>query len=101
MRIFLIIAIVAGLAAGAVNIFVVKNKITVLTADRNTQRDQKVQAQTELASTKKELSKTKTDLAQTQQQLSDSETARKKAEQTASTEKKRADDLTTKLAQTT
>ena len=101
MRIFLIIAIVAGLAAGAVNIFVVKNKITVLTADRNTQRDQKVQAQTELASTKKELGKTKTDLAQTQQQLTDSESARKKAEQAEATEKKRADDLNTKLAQTT
>lgn len=101
MRIFLIIAIVAGLAAGVLNFTVVKGKITALTDDRNTQKQQKEQAQTELASTRKDLAKTKTDLAQTQQQLADSETARKKAEETATAQTKRADDLSTKLAQTT
>ena len=53
IRISLILAIVAGLAAGVVNFAVVKSKIDVLTTDRNTQRSAKEQAQTELASTKK------------------------------------------------
>ncbi|HEU6447035.1 MAG TPA: hypothetical protein VFV23_01190 [Verrucomicrobiae bacterium] len=101
MRIFLIVAIVAGLAAGVLNFTVVKNKITALTEDRNTQRTQKQQAQTELASTKKDLKKTRDDLAQTQQQLTDTQAERDKALASADAQKKRADDLSTKLAQTT
>ena len=101
MRIFLIVAIVAGLAAGVVNFTVVKGKIEALTDDRNSQRSQKEQAQTELASTKKDLAKTKNDLAQTQQQLADTTAERDKAVATANTQTKRADDLSAKLAQTT
>lgn len=101
IRISLIVAIVAALAAAALNFTVVKGKIEALTEDRNTQRDQKVQAQTELASTKKELAKTKDDLAQTQQELTDTQAARDKAVADAAAQSKRADDLSDKLAKTT
>lgn len=101
IRISLIVAIVAALAAAALNFTVVKGKIDALTQDRDTQRTQKVQAQTELASTKKELAKTKTDLAQTQQELTDTQTARDKAVAEAAAQSKRADDLSDKLAKTT
>ncbi|MGH7991084.1 MAG: hypothetical protein ACREDS_12950, partial [Limisphaerales bacterium] len=67
----------------------------------NTQRDQKVQAQTELSSTKKDLAKTKTDLAQTQQELTDTQAARDKAVADAAAQSKRADGLSDKLAKTT
>jgi septal ring factor EnvC (AmiA/AmiB activator) len=101
IRISLILAIVAALAVGAVNFFVVKDKITTLTDDRNTQRSQKEQAQTELASTKKELAKTQADLKQTQQQLADTQTERDKAVADDAAQTKRANDLSDKLAKTT
>ncbi|MGH7976010.1 MAG: hypothetical protein ACREC8_05065 [Limisphaerales bacterium] len=101
IRISLIVAIVAALAAAALNFTVVKSKIDALTQDRNTQRDQKVQAQTELSSTKKDLAKTKTDLAQTQQELTDTQAARDKAVADAAAQSKRADGLSDKLAKTT
>jgi septal ring factor EnvC (AmiA/AmiB activator) len=101
IRISLILAIVAALAVGAVNFFIVKDKITTLTDDRNTQRSQKEQAQTELASTKKELAKTQADLKQTQQQLADTQTERDKAVADDAAQTKRANDLSDKLAKTT
>jgi len=101
IRIFLIVAIVAGLACGVLNIVVVKDKISKLTEDRNTQRDQKVQAQNELTSTKKTLAATQATLKQTQQDLADAQSARKKAEETAAAQKKLADDLSDKLAKAT
>ena len=101
IRISLILAIVAALAVGAVNFFVVKDKISTLTDDRNTQRTQKEQAQTELASTKKTLAKTEADLKQTQQQLADTQAERDKAVADAAAQSKRANDLSDKLAKTT
>lgn len=101
IRISLIVAIIAGLAVGSLNFFVVKDKITTLTSDRNTQRDQKVQAQTELASTKKELAKTKDDLKQTQQQLSDAQADLTKTQASLATETKRADQLSSDLKKCT
>ena len=101
IRISLIVAIVAALAAGTLNFVVVKDKITTLIDDRDSQRSQKEQAQSELASTKKELAKTKDDLAQTQQELTDTQAARDKAVADAATQSKRADDLSDKLAKTT
>src|ERR1700722_2398913 len=101
IRISLILAIVAALAAGALNFTVVKSKITALTDDRDAQRSQKEQAQTDLASTKKDLARTKSDLAQTQQQLTDMTSERDKANATAVAQTKRADDLSDKLAKTT
>jgi cell shape-determining protein MreC len=101
IRISLILAIVAALAVGAVNFFVVKDKITTLTTDRNTQRDGRVAAEGELAKTKKELAKTQEDLKQTQQQLADAQSERDKALNDAAAQKKRGDQLTDKLAKTT
>lgn len=101
IRTSLILAIVAALAVGGVNFFVVKDKITTLTDDRNSQRSQKEQAQTDLAKTKKDLAKTEADLKQTQQQLADAQTARDKAVADANAQTKRADQLSDKLAKTT
>jgi hypothetical protein len=101
IRISLIVAILAALAAGVLNFVVVKDKITTLIDDRDSQRSQKEQAQSELASTKKELAKTKDDLAQTQQELADTQVARDKAVADAAAQSKRADDLSDKLAKTT
>lgn len=101
IRISLILAIVAALAVGGVNFFVVKDKISTLTDDRNSQRSQKEQAQTELASTKKTLAKTEADLKQTQQQLADAQAARDKALADVTAQTKRANDLSDKLAKTT
>jgi DNA repair exonuclease SbcCD ATPase subunit len=101
IRISLILAVVAALAVGAVNFFVVKDKITTLTTDRNTQRDGRVAAEGELASTKKTLAKTEADLKQTQQQLADAQSERDKAVADATAQTKRADQLSDKLAKTT
>src|SRR4051812_12471693 len=100
-RIFLIIAIVAGIACGVLNGVVVRGKITTLTEDRNSQRDQKNQAQNELASTKKTLASTQASLKQTQQDLADAQTARKKADELAATQKKLAEELNDKLTKAT
>jgi hypothetical protein len=101
IRIFLIVAIVAGLACGVLNVVVVKGKITTLTEDRNTQRDQKVAAQNDLATTKKTLTQTQDKLKQTQQDLADAQTARKKAEEVAAAQKKAAEDLNDQLKKAT
>lgn len=101
IRISLIVAIVAGLLAGALNVVKVRDKITTLITDRDTFHTERDQARTELASTKKDLAKTKDDLTQTQQDLADTKTQRDKAVQDAKTETKRADDLADKLTKTT
>jgi multidrug efflux pump subunit AcrA (membrane-fusion protein) len=101
IRISLILAIIAALAAGTLNILQVRDKITTLISQRNDERSQKEQAQTELASTKKTLAKTQADLTQTQSELADTKTQRDQAIATATAQTKRADDLSTKLAQTT
>jgi hypothetical protein len=79
IRLSLIVAILAALAAGVVNFTVVKGKIDKLTSDRNDQRSAKEQAQHELASTRKKLKETQDDLVQAQSDLD----VAKKAEQTA------------------
>src|ERR1019366_660140 len=97
MRISLIVAIIAALAAGALNVVVIKDKINTLVTDRNTQRDGRISAEGERDKTKKELAKTKNDLTQTQTQLADSQAAEKKAEDTATAQTKRADEISDKL----
>ncbi|HEY4951799.1 MAG TPA: hypothetical protein VII71_00245 [Verrucomicrobiae bacterium] len=101
IRISLILAIVAALAAGTLNFVVVKDKIDTLVTDRNTQRDGRISAESERDKTKKELVKTQGELKQTQQQLADTQTERDKAVATATAQTKRADDLSDKLAKTT
>jgi flagellar biosynthesis chaperone FliJ len=101
IRISLIVAIVAALAAGALNVFQVREKITTLISQRDDYHTARDQAQTELASTKKDLAKTRSDLAETQQELTDTQAARDKAVADAAAQSKRADDLSGKLAKTT
>jgi septal ring factor EnvC (AmiA/AmiB activator) len=101
IRISLILAIVAALAAASVNFFVVKDKIGALATDRNTQRADKITAQTDLAKTKKELAKTQDELKQTQGQLADAQADLAKAQANVAAQTKRADLLSDKLAKTT
>jgi len=101
IRISLFLALVTALLAGAVNIFVVKDKITTLTTDRNTQRDGRIAAETDASKTHAALTKTQGTLKQTEQDLADAKTERDKAVATATAQTKRADDLSDKLAKTT
>lgn len=98
-KILLIVAIIAGLAAAVVNFTVVKGKIDSLTSDRNDQRDQKVKAKTELASTKKTLAKTQDQLTETNAQLSIAIIARQKAVDDLVKAETQLSDLNAKLAQ--
>jgi myosin heavy subunit len=99
-KIIIIVAIVAALAVAGVNIFVVKDKITTLTQDRNDQRSAKETAQHQLAQTKKDLAKTQDQLAQTQTQLADSQKQRDDAVHKLVIANTQIDDLNGKLAKT-
>jgi multidrug resistance efflux pump len=101
IRISLILAIIAALAAGAVNFFVVKDKLATLVTDRNTNRDNWHSTQAQLAKTTATLTKTQDTLKQTQQDLADTQSERDKAVATAAAQTKKADGLSTQLAKTT
>ena len=101
IRICLILAVVAAIAVGAVNFFVVKDKINTLVADRNTNRDNWHSTQAQLAQTNAVLVKTQGTLKQTQQDLADTQSERDKAVATAAAQTKRADGLADQLAKTT
>lgn len=100
-RIFLIVAIVAALAAGVLNFVVVKDKINTLTTDRNTQRDGWTATKGELDKTQKNLARTQGQLTQTQQQLADSQAAQKKAEADVAVQVQKVNDLSDKLTKMT
>jgi len=100
-RISLIIAIIAALAAGALNFIKVKEKITNLITERNSERSQKEQAQTDLAKTRSDLETTQKDLKQTQEKLATTEQERDLANSVAALQTKKAEELTEKLAKTT
>lgn len=100
IRISLILAVITALFAGVVNVVWVKDKVTTLTTDRNTQRDGRIAAENERDKTKTELAKTQATLKQTTQDLADAKTEREKAVATAAAQSKRADDLSDKLAKT-
>jgi len=101
IRISLIVAIVAALVAGALNIIEVRDKIGTLITQRNDFHTQRDQVQAQLDSTRKDLAKTKDDLTQTQQELADTKTQRDKAVADDAAQTKRANDLSDKLAKTT
>jgi hypothetical protein len=101
IRISLIVAIVAALAAGTLNIFQVREKINTLITQRNDFHTERDQARTDLASTRQELAKTKDVLTQTQQELADTKIQRDKAVAEADTQIKRANDLSDKLVKKT
>ncbi|MFZ0825849.1 MAG: hypothetical protein WAO02_00350 [Verrucomicrobiia bacterium] len=100
-RICLIVAIAAALFVGGWNVVKVREKITTLVSDRNTQRDGRITAEGERDRTKKELVKSEKDLAQSKQDLADANAEREKAVATAAQQQKRADDLSDKLAKST
>jgi hypothetical protein len=100
IRISLIVAILAALAAGVLNFVVVKDKITTLADDRDKQREGWKSTSAELTKTQKNLTKTQGDLKQTQNQLADANSDRDKAVATADAQKKRADDLSGQLTKT-
>lgn len=101
IRISLIIAILAGLAVGTLNIVKVKEKITTLYSERDSERTQKEQAQSELAQTKKDLDKTTADLKLTKQTLDTTTEERDRAQSDLAATTKRADKLTEDLKKTT
>ena len=100
IRLSLIVAILAALAAGVVNFTVVKGKIDTLTTDRNSQRSAKEQAQHELTSTKKTLKETQNDLKQAQTDLATAQKAEQTAEDRLASANTQIDDLKGNLAKT-
>jgi len=101
IRISLILAIIAALAAGTLNILQVRDKISTLAADRDTQRANRITAENEKDKAKKEQAKAEKDLAQANQELADAKSEHDKAVATAAAQTKRADELSDKLTKTT
>lgn len=101
IRISLIIAILAALAVGGLNFVKVKEKITTLKDQRDAEQKAKVEAQTELASTKDTLDKTSKKLKQTEETLTATTTERDTAKAEAETQTKKAVELQDKLTKTT
>lgn len=100
MRISLIVAILAAIAVGVLNFVTVKEKMTTLLASRDSERQQKVEAQTELASTKQDLEKTTAELTQTKNTLQTTTEAKDRAEQALAVKTKEASDLKQNLETT-
>ena len=101
IRLSLIVAIVAALAAGVVNFAVVKGKIDKLTADRNDQRSQKDDFHRKLTSTQKTLKDTVATLDQTKKDLDVAKADEQKAEDNLTAANTKIDDLTGRLTKTT
>jgi len=98
LRISLIVAILAGLAAGGLGYYEVTTQIPSLTKQRDDEHTVKVDKINELASTNKVLKATLATLAQTQTELADTKADRDKAVARAEAQSKRAEDLAVKLA---
>jgi hypothetical protein len=101
IRLSLIVAILAALAAGVVNFTVVKGKIYILTKDRDDQRTQKEDFHHKLTATQNTLKQTQADLKQTQDDLADAKKAQQVAEDNLAKANTQVDDLKGKLAKTT
>jgi len=97
-RIFLIVGIVAALAAGALSFTQVRGKIITLMQQRDDYHTQLTDTQGKLDNTKKDLAKTQDTLKQTQQDLATSKKNEAAAVAKADEQKKLADDLSAKLA---
>jgi hypothetical protein len=101
IRISLILAIIAALAAGTLNILQVRDKISTLVSDRDAQRAARVTAESEKDKAKKDQAKAEKNLTQVSQELVDAKSEHDKAVATAAAQTKRADELSDKLAKTT
>lgn len=100
IRISLIIAIIAGLAAGAINFIQVKQKIDGVVTERNTEHAGRLSAEGERDKTKAELVKTEKELTNTKETLASTQQERDKAVAEADIQIKKATELTEKLAGT-
>ena len=98
MRISLIVAILAALGAGTLNILQVHDKINTLMSQRQEERTQKETAQADASKTHTELKSTQGILSKTQDDLAKSKTAQRLAEDARDLAVKNATDLTDKLA---
>jgi hypothetical protein len=101
IRISLVIAILAGLAAGALNFLKVKEKIETLATERNDWHGKFDKTDAELTTTKRDLDKTSKDLKQTQDTLAATSQERDAAVKEAATQIKKATELAGKLTTTT
>jgi len=96
-RIFLLIAIVAGLTAGVLNFVKVKENITVLRTDLKTTQDNLASTKTDLNNTKNTLAKTESDLKSTRTQLAAAVAERDKAVKAEALAQQRAQKLTDEM----
>ena len=101
LRIFLTVAILAGLGAGGIAYYEGFTQIPQLRDQRDKEKELKNTEITAHNKTKAELKKTQGQLAQTQQELAETKLDRDKAVARADAQSKRADDLGTKLAKST
>jgi hypothetical protein len=101
MRISLIVAILAALGAGTLNVLQVRDKINTLISQRDDYHTNLTQTQGTLKTTQTKLDTTQKNLDQTTQQLAASRASQKKAEDARDVAVKNAADLTDKLAKTT
>ena len=99
-RIFLIIAILAALAAGAVNFVKVKEKITTLVTARDDWKTKSAKADADLNKSKKDLVATQAELKQATNALVTAAIKKDKAVKKADTEAKRSSELADKLTKT-
>jgi len=100
IRISLIIAIIAGLAVGGLNFIKVKEKITVLQQNLDTETKAHQEFEGKYSSTKSQLDKTNAILKETLTALATTTEQKTKAEEEAATQTKRADKLTEDLGKT-
>lgn len=100
IRISLIVAIIAGLAAGAINFIQVKQKIDGVVAERNDWHGKYDVTDAELTTTKGVLTKTEKELTKTQETLATTKQERDTAVAEADIQIKKATELTEKLATT-
>jgi hypothetical protein len=101
IRISLILAIIAGLAVGALNFTLVKQKVTTLQTNLTTTSNTLVTTEATLRTTKRTLEATASQLAQTNLALIAALTERDRAVAEATVATKRAADLSEKLAKAT
>jgi len=97
IRIALIVAIVAGLAAASLNFIKLKEKITTLQTTLKNTQNELAATKTELDKTKTDLDKTAQDLKKTQTELADTQKERDTAVTEAAAQKKQAASLRDQL----
>lgn len=97
-RIFLVIAILAGLAIGVFNLVTVKSKVVAVQTDLRDTKNTLASTQQELGKTKSTLAKTEADLNHTKKELADAKTEAEQAVAKADAADKRAQKATDDLA---